>query len=65
MSIVSSAHPRLHHEGSTDKWHRYTIYHAVVAIVKGHYRGQSGDGELDARKTLTVALKQLTTLEVR
>ncbi|KAL8948939.1 MAG: hypothetical protein Q9222_004915 [Ikaeria aurantiellina] len=37
----------------------YTIYHAVVTIVKSHYRREKGNNELDARKELTDALEQL------
>ncbi|KAL8697419.1 MAG: hypothetical protein Q9201_007131 [Fulgogasparrea decipioides] len=42
----------------------YTIYHAVVAIVKNHYRRQDNDCELDARRTLTAVLGQLATAEI-
>ncbi|KAL8724028.1 MAG: hypothetical protein Q9166_008172 [cf. Caloplaca sp. 2 TL-2023] len=41
----------------------YTIYHAVVTIVKNNYRRQNDDKELDARRTLTVALQQLAGTE--
>ncbi|KAL8900617.1 MAG: hypothetical protein Q9207_005612 [Kuettlingeria erythrocarpa] len=41
----------------------YTIYHATVTIVKGHYRPQVEDAELNARKTLTITLKQLAVPE--
>lgn len=51
--------------GDTDLWCRYTIYHALVAIVKCHYRRQNGDEELDARKSLTGALEQLAGMELR
>jgi len=40
---------------------RYTTYHALVTIVTNHYRPQDDmEKELDARKTLTTALAQLS-----
>ncbi|KAL9052187.1 MAG: hypothetical protein Q9206_004411 [Seirophora lacunosa] len=52
-------------EASVGKRLLYTIYHALVAIVKCHYRRQNGDEELDARKSLTGALEQLAGMELR
>ncbi|KAL8960217.1 MAG: hypothetical protein Q9193_003038 [Seirophora villosa] len=52
-------------EASVGKRFLYTIYHALVAIVKCHYRRQNGDEELDARKSLTGALEQLAGMELR
>ncbi|KAL8869713.1 MAG: hypothetical protein Q9174_004064 [Haloplaca sp. 1 TL-2023] len=43
----------------------YAIYHAVSTIVTSHYRKQDGDQELDARKKLTAALAQLSTIMIR
>ncbi|KAL8766686.1 MAG: hypothetical protein Q9209_006616 [Squamulea sp. 1 TL-2023] len=39
----------------------YTIYHAVVTIVKNNFRRHNNDHELDARRDLIVALQHLTT----
>ncbi|KAL9026902.1 MAG: hypothetical protein Q9196_004504 [Gyalolechia fulgens] len=52
-------------EAAGSKGSLYTIYHAVVAIVKHHYRRQTHDDELDARKSLTTALEQLAPTEIR
>ena len=38
---------------------RYTCYDAVVTIVTHQYRPRRDANELDARKTLTLALAQL------
>lgn len=38
---------------------RYDIYDAIVTIVTNHYRPREDDSELDARKTLTLALAKL------
>lgn len=51
--------------GRTNGHFRYTIYHAIVTIVKHNYRRQNSDHELDARKTLMVALRQLASNETQ
>lgn len=43
--------------------HRYVCYEAVVVIVTNHYRTSNDVEELDARKRLTTALMQLSTLD--
>ncbi|KAI4264536.1 MAG: hypothetical protein L6R42_000371 [Xanthoria sp. 1 TBL-2021] len=43
----------------------YTIYHAIVTIVKHSYRRQNDNHDLDARKTLMVALRQLARNETQ
>ncbi|KAI4174472.1 MAG: hypothetical protein LQ343_002229 [Gyalolechia ehrenbergii] len=52
-------------EAAGSKGLLYTIYNAVVAIVKSHYRRQTSDDELDARKKLTTALEQLAPTELQ
>ncbi|KAL8803120.1 MAG: hypothetical protein Q9182_003370 [Xanthomendoza sp. 2 TL-2023] len=42
----------------------YTIYHAVVTVVTNNYRRQNDDNELDARRSLTVALQQLDATSI-
>lgn len=44
---------------------RYMIYHAIVTIVKHSYRRQNDDHELDARRALVVALRQLASNETQ
>lgn len=41
------------------KCSRYACYFSVVTIVRNHYRAEDDAGELEARKTLTMALKEL------
>ncbi|CAL8578011.1 hypothetical protein XPA_003813 [Xanthoria parietina] len=43
----------------------YMIYHAIVTIVKHSYRRQNDDHELDARRALVVALRQLASNETQ
>ena len=43
--------------------YRYVCYEAVVIIVTNHYRTSNDAEELDARKTLTTALKELSSLK--
>lgn len=43
--------------------YRYVCYEAVVRIVTNHYRTSNDAEELDARKTLTTTLKELSVIE--
>ena len=42
---------------------RYVCYEAIVTIVINHYRMLNDAEELDARKTLTTALMELSLLK--
>ncbi len=41
---------------------RYVCYEAILMIVTNHYRTSNDVEELDARKTLTTALMELSSL---
>lgn len=51
------------HECALADDYRYVCYEAVVMIVTNHYRTSNDAEELDARKTLTTALKELSVIE--
>ncbi|KAK0290190.1 hypothetical protein LTR91_006379 [Friedmanniomyces endolithicus] len=51
--------------GDTDERTRqylYVLYHALLAIVRRSYRPSEGSDELDARRDLTTAIRQLTAM---
>ena len=42
---------------------RYLCYESIIAIVTNHYRTPDDGAELDARKSLTTALMELSSLK--
>lgn len=55
--------PRVDYLDASADQGRYVCYESIVTIVKSHY-GMSDDAtELDARKSLTTALLELSLLE--
>jgi len=42
---------------------RYVCYEGIVTIVTNHYKTSNDAEELDARKTLTTALMELSSLD--